>query len=546
MKMKTFFQKIKKKKYILFLLLILIIFIGSYFRLYNLNQTPPGLENKEASLGLEALKISEKNHDLSSFFRKENWSNFYSIILAFPLNTPNINIFSLRLVSAVFSILTLIGFSLLLLSLNFSKLSTLLGVFLLSTSFWHLNFSRIVDEAILMPFFIVWFIYLFILGIQKNSFLLFVLSGFFLGLSFYFSLKFCLLFLILFILLLFFIFFKEEFIKKFWKKLIVFVVAFILIIAPLIYFFYQNPEILENKKQILSSINYNKFSDNILLHLNAFYFKGDTNQKHNHAGTPLIPSTWAILFTIGFALTIKEILFCALHRKNKSFLDPLFKISILSQAVFWIMLLPGILIEKNLPDSSKIVGTIPAIIIFILIPFEYILRLRENLQKSPNLKFKPWRWRILNTALSGLILLVSLSGILNTYTYFFVWNNEIKTVETYQKKLVDFGKIIKEQTPAKNKLAIISNKINPNKNHRDNTLKTAEFVGYPESKLFQFQNSSEALENLKKDSQCQNNLYLFFEANKQLIEKFKTICPNFQTEKQKPLNGYYEFWVLKN
>jgi hypothetical protein len=544
--MKKILKNLKKKNINFFLLLILIIFVGSYLRLYKLNQTPPGIEKQEASLGLEAIKISEINHDFSSFFKKENLTNLYPATLAFSINSLGTEISSLRLASSIFGILTLIGFSLLLLKLKFSRLSTLLGVFILGTSFWHLNFSRMVDSSILTPFFIIWFFYLFILGIKKQNTLFFILSGILLGISFYFSLKFCLLLLILFILILFFIFFQKDFTKNYWKKLILFVMTFLLITTPLIYLSYQNPEISPNRKELLNSINYKNFSDNIILHLNAFYFQGDSNQKYNHAGTPLIPSTWTILFTIGFALSVKEIIYCFIHRKQTSFSDPLFKISVLSQAIFWIMLLPGILIKEGLPDSSKIIGTIPAIIIFILIPFEYILRLRENLQKSTNFKLKPWRWKILNSSLGILILFVSLAGAINTYTYFFVWNNQIQTVEVYEKELVDFGKIIKKQTIVKNNIAIVPDKFKLDENNQNLSIKTIEFSGYPKIRAFKFKNPLETLENLKENKECQNSTYLFLEANTWLIDEFKAICPNIESEKQKPLDGYYEFWVLKN
>jgi hypothetical protein len=301
-------------------------------------------------------------------------------------------------------------------------------------------------------------------------------------------------------------------------------------------FYKKTPQIPE--------LNQERLIDGALFHLNSFYFQGDPNQKHNHGGMPLIPATWTVLFSIGFALSLKEIIFAIFHRKEKSFNDRLFKISLLTQGIFWVMLIPGFFVSENIPDSSKIIGSFLAVIFFILIPFEYILRLKENLQQSKNFLLKPWRWKVLNFCLLGLVSLMILTGMSGIYTYHFVWNKEMKTLETFDKKIVDLGKTIKNQNLNENNFLIL-----PDKSKNDETILTIlNFVARPEIEKFQIKNSSEylkELENFETDD-CSTNNYLFLENNPWLIKQLQDLCPNLQSQKIKPTNAYYEFWSLKN
>jgi hypothetical protein len=531
--MKILTKKIDQSKFWFFLILTTIFILGFWSRTYNLEQNPPGLDYQEALLGIEALSYLEQG----DFFIKNIWNNPYLGSLTFSVKLAGNEIWALRSVSAFFGILTLIGFFLLLKELRFSKLNLLLGTFLLSASFWQINFSRLIDPTILIPCFLVWFFYLFFIAIKKSSYWLFGLTGLILSLSFYFNLKLSLILPILIFLIFFYLLYYPDFWKNYWKKLLLFLAIFLIFISPLIFNLYQNPF-------QIPKIDQETLIDGALFHLNSFYFEGDPNQKHNHAGTPLIPATWTVLFSIGFALSLKEILFAIFHRKEKSFNDPLFKISLLTQSIFWFMLIPGFFASENIPDSSKIIGTFLAIIFFILIPFEYILRLKENLQQSENFSLKPWRWKVLNFSLLGLVSLMILTGMSGIYTYHFVWNKEIKTLETFDKKIVDLGKTIKNQNLNENNFLIL-----PDKPKNEKVILTnLSFVAYPEIEKFQIKNSSEylkELENLQAEN-CSKNSYLFFENNPWLIEQIKSTCSNLKQRQIKTTNAYYEFWSLRN
>jgi 4-amino-4-deoxy-L-arabinose transferase-like glycosyltransferase len=547
--MLNFFKK-NKIKITFFLLLFAIAVFGFLIRFQDLDNNPAGLQYDEAQNGLKAIEIME-NNDYQVFYSEEkNQGGLYLNALAISVKFLGANNFSIRLVSAFFGFLTLIGLYFLLKELKFSRLTILLGIFLMTTSFWHLVFSHIVYQEIVIPFILVWLFYFFFLGIRTINNWSFLLAGFLLGLGFYASFSFWLAPLVLLILIICLAFYRIDFLRKYWKAILIFGVTFFITVSPLFFYFYQNPgDLLNNFKNNPNIFNSQElsvsesFGKSFFAHVNAFYLYGDPNQRHNQAGEPLIPPAWAILFAFGFAFSIKNIISSLIYFKKRQSLDRLFRVSILAQLIFWIMLIPGFLLTENIPNSLKIIGVIPAVIIFIIIPFEYILRLRENLRKSPNFCLKPFRWRTLNVCLGFLIGIVLLTGLLEVYTFYFVWSKEPKTVEAFERKLFDFGKIAKQVFLKEQNVLVIPDNVLINEEENKTSFKTAEFSGYPEIKEFVFEHSLEAVKNIKE---CQNSNYILFEADQWLLDQFREACDNFEIEKKKAAGGYYEFWVLSN
>jgi len=154
----------KEKKAIIFLLIILII--AAFFRLWQLDSIPPGLYPDEAINGNEALDIIQQGK-FKIFYPENNGREglfIWLISLSFLIFGPSI--WAIKIVPAIFGILTVLGLYLLtkeLLRIENCKLKivnlknetiALTASFFLAISFWHINFSRIGFRAILVPF--VW------------------------------------------------------------------------------------------------------------------------------------------------------------------------------------------------------------------------------------------------------------------------------------------------------------------------------------------------------------------------------------------------------
>ena len=98
--------------------------------------------------------------------------------------TFGVSIWSLRLVSAIAGLLTVLGLWLLVRAFSDSALASL-AAFFLAVSFWHVNFSRIAFAGILAPMCAVWMMYFLWRGLATLSPLAFIGAGLFLGLGFY-------------------------------------------------------------------------------------------------------------------------------------------------------------------------------------------------------------------------------------------------------------------------------------------------------------------------------------------------------------------------
>ncbi|MFO7806976.1 MAG: glycosyltransferase family 39 protein [Candidatus Moraniibacteriota bacterium] len=546
--MKKIFQNKKMQKIAFIAILFLIFSIGAFARFWQLNEIPPGLHYDEAYNGIDAVKALE-NKDFKVFYPGNNGrEGLYINTLALFLDNFGVSNFSLRMASSLFGLFTLVGFFLLLRELRFSKISILLGVLLIATSFWHINFSHIVYRGIMAPFLLVWILWLFFLGLRKNNIWILASSGALLGVGFHTYISFRVAPLIIVIIAGALFWIKKGFFKKYWKGAAVFLLASLIVASPIFYYFYQNQDQLVGRSNDVSVFNAPgesfpvAFGKSLLAHLNAFYTFGDPNQRHNHAASPLIPPAWTALFTLGFIFSLKEIFKTFYGKiKKKEISTHLFVPAVVAQSVFWVMLIPGVLSIEGIPHSLRIIGVIPAVFIFTVLPFEYMNKLKNSIKNSPDFELKPKRFKALIFSLSGLVVIVFLAGITEVYTYYFVWSKEPETLNSFARKKYEFGKAIKELPTKKDNFLVIPEGSHISSDRKSSSFKSAEFSGYPEIKNFLFIRSVEVLKNGK----CENTLYVFFEMDEWLRNGFKEKCPKAEFQKKSIKDGYYDFWVME-
>lgn len=223
-------------------LIVFIVLLGGFLRLYLLNEIPIGLYSDEAMNGNNALEaIHNTNFSVEGepafswkiFYPENNgregfFINLQALSLWFFGNTP----WALRLVSALLGVLTVLGIYLLAKELfvkksevqnprlspasdeqaksetnpNTQNVNTknrrllasifefqisrnqaiaLLSAFFMATSYWHVNFSRIGFRAIAVPLLSTFGIYFLLRGLRQGHILDMVLAGIFVGLGFH-------------------------------------------------------------------------------------------------------------------------------------------------------------------------------------------------------------------------------------------------------------------------------------------------------------------------------------------------------------------------
>ena len=418
-----------RKGYILFVILI----IASLLRIANITTSPPGLYPDEAMNGNNALEALATGD--FKFFYPENggreglFINIQAIFVNFLGNEP----WALRLASTFFGILTVLGVYFLAKELfDGNKKIALLAAFLIATSFWHINFSRIGFRAIMAPFFMTWSSYYLLLALRKIKesphtsyfILLASIGGLLFGLGFHSYIAYRAMPLVFLALIPFF--FKE---KKFYIAGATFLVFTAIAVAPLAMHFIETPaDFFGRTSQISVTESASPIKDlamNTLQTLGMFNFRGDFNSRHNISGRPQLFWPVGIMFIVGVLIAIKT-LFNALRREHgENALAYTF-------LTFWfgVAMLPVIISNEGLPHALRAILMIPPVI---------ILSAAGGMSLYSYARDKIKNVKVINAAVALLACVL----IFEAYnSYFNVWAKSENTKSAFNQNYVDIAREI--------------------------------------------------------------------------------------------------------
>ena len=423
----------------LFFLLIFILAIAAFFRLWKLNEIPPGLYPDVAINGNEALE-SLKTGNFKLFYLENNGREGLMMwLIALSFSIFGVSIWSIRIVSAVVGILTVFGLYLLAKELfdsiynqqsTISNKIALLSSFFLATSFWHTNFSRIGFRAILLPFILIFSFYFLLRGLKNKRARDFIISGVFFGLGFYtyISFRFAILILPAILIPYWFIYKREGLQKKFLSSIFFFLFSISIVALPIGIYFLKNPQDFIGRAtpiSIFATRNpIKEFFKSLILHFAMFNFYGDPNWRHNFSGSPMLFWPVGILFLIGLILSFREI-FKKSNYQNKNY--PLLSTYYFLLSAFFIMLLPGILTFEGIPHSLRVIGVIPVVYIFVAIGGWWIYE-----KFSKNTKNK----KLLLVSCFLFLIAISLSEF---DKYFVKWGKNKEVEGAFTKRFADIG-----------------------------------------------------------------------------------------------------------
>lgn len=422
-------------------LLLFVIILAGFLRLWDISGIPPGLYPDEAMNGNNALEALATD-DWKIFYPENNgreglFINIQSVSLALFGSEP----WALRLPSAIFGILTVLGIYFLTRELfrksEYSSAIALLAAFLLATSFWHINFSRIGFRAIMAPAFLTWGVYLLLLYLNKiakavsklkiqNLLFLPLLAGAVYGLGFHSYIAYrATPFLILFILIAYWLKDKDEVIrKKILLSIFSFLFSSIIIFLPLGIHFLNNPaDFLGRTTQIsvfASEEPLKHLALNTAKTLGMFNFAGDYNWRHNLAGQPQLFWPVGVMFLIGILIAVKSLM-----RNSK------FEIQDSSLAILFVWLgvaaLPVVISNEGLPHALRAVIMIPPVFILAGVGGVWIY---QFLSKKINR-------RLLKT---GTALLLAIFIAQAYHAYFIRWAKNPNVSDAFAKNYVEIGR----------------------------------------------------------------------------------------------------------
>ena len=170
---------------------LILLLLGIFLRFYCLGTMPSGIHQDESFVAWNAFALLHEGMDSAGHIMPvylADWGDGHSAMyvwLLMPLlalNGGHISPFVSRFPQALVSVLTLwVVYRMV--KRTFGSQPALWSLFLLTICPWHIMMSRWGLDANLAPGFLVFGLYFFILGLDKQKFLL--LSGLFYGLSLY-------------------------------------------------------------------------------------------------------------------------------------------------------------------------------------------------------------------------------------------------------------------------------------------------------------------------------------------------------------------------
>jgi len=440
------------------ILLLFILIIASFFRLWQLDSIPPGLYPDEAIHGNEAIQAL-KTKDFKIFYPENNGrEGLFINLIAFSFLIFGISIWSIKIVSAIIGILTILGLYLLVkeifesVKLKGSELVALFSSFFLAISFWHVNFSRIGFRAIFVPFVLSFSFYFLFKGFRTKKLLNFIASGIIFGLGFHTYISFRLaVLLIMVVLFLWWLAYRKQKEQRKYLLLVSCFLLFMFIVAlPIGIYFLNNPQNFVSRATGVSVFaqpnSIKSFVESSIIHLGMFNFQGDNNWRHNIPNYPILFWPIGILFLIGFLFSTKELIISIIKKNH-------FLLTVHCSLISWffIMLLPGALTYEGIPHSLRCIGAIPPVFIFAALGINFLY---QKLKLIPNMSRKTSRinW----VAVSGTILLLSSLIFVQYLRYFKLWGENPEVKGAFTRRFVETGKYLNSFPEETQKYVIVN------------------------------------------------------------------------------------------
>lgn len=419
-------------------LLILVLALGAFFRFYQITEIPPGLYPDEAMNGNNALEALASGH-FKVFYPENNgreglFINLQAVSLKLFGNEP----WALRIVSALFGTLTILGVYLVAKELLRNQAVALLSSFFLAASYWHINFSRIGFRAIMVPFLTTFALYFFVKGLRRGKILDMVWAGIFTGLGFYTYIAFRFFPFVLAAPLLWYLW-------GWWKKktsictpcaVSLFALVALAIITPMALYFVQNPHDFFGRAGDVAIFSARspstEFLKSNLATIGMFFVRGDCNWRHNFDCQPQLNPLVALFFVVGIAVLMRN----ATSYKLQA-----------TSLFAWLLFLslPATLTREGLPHALRSIGMIPPVMILSGFGAWWIYQKTQEWLESKKNKWSTHAGQLerIKKEVLLLSLLVSLLIPIMTYrNYFARWASNENTYFSFSADVWHLGQYL--------------------------------------------------------------------------------------------------------
>jgi len=504
----------KNKKFKISLLVFLIVAFGFFLRIYNIDNTPPGVYPDEAVNGEDALRALKTGNYQWFYTANNGREGFFMNFIALCFSLFGVSILTLKLPAIIFSTLSIWGTYLFTKEI-FNRRLAFISSFLVAFSFWSINFGRISFRANMLPAILVFSFYFLFKGLYTKKWYDFAFGGAIFGFGMHSYIAWRIAPLILIAFLFFLIINRKKFIRDYWILILTFLFASLIIAFPMIYTYLSHPEYLESRSASVSIFSPEanggsatlSFLRSFSLSLIKYTFVGDMNWRHNFKPYPILNPLVGLAFLFGIIFSIKMFFKSLFARiKNNARTLELEKYSFLL-LWFFAMLAPEFLTAEGNPHALRSIGTLPVAFIFAGITFEYLFDISK--------KFKPASRKF---TLCLIILILIFVGIFDVIKYHIVWANKERVAYSFNKNLTDISRFIND-LPIDTETYVVTSY---------NTLEKLPIQIFNKGKANHYLLPNELNKINPKDK---NNFYIFFTENNQgAIEEVWQKFPQLQRQ----------------
>lgn len=405
------------------LILAAILIVAAWFRLYQLNQVPPGLTHDEANNAHDAIGVLA-GHRSIYFPTGYGHEPLYTYLVALVSLPAGVTPVTLRLATALCGLGVLAG-SYALARRAFDRWVAAAAACGLAVSFWPVFSQRQGVRPVTLPLLFVpatLFLWRGLSGAGRRRD--WALAGFFAGAAFYTYLASRVLLPVFAVLALYLALFHREKWQQSWRGFLLMLLVAAAVAAPLAIHLITHPAAEVRVGQLTEPLaearrgNLEPLLQNALSALKVFSFTGDTHWRYNLPGRPLFDPLTSVFLYLGLALTLWR-----------------WRQPVYAFLLMWLGagLFPA-LVTGAMNSSQRTLGAQPAV--FIILALGVVSAARWLWARG-----RAARW----AAALGALALLGANAWTTAHDYFIVWAAEPDVREVYHTNLRQIARYLDDQ-----------------------------------------------------------------------------------------------------